>query len=522
MTSTPLAEAASPSAALAPGAAAVPTDRQFWSLAALHAAISTIAPMLGFLTMPRDTIEGFLWGRTFQWGFFKHPPLQAWVLGLSEYLAPSAPWLAYAYGQVCVLVTLWAVWRLARSVVGASQATVVGLLTLGGIHYYGPPMQTFTPDTLSAPLWALAGLFWWRAVFERRPLAWFALAVTVALSIYAKYVGLLLVGVLVPLTLLLPEGRQAMARREFWLSLPLGLALVAPHALWVAETGFSSVDYVMSHGSSAPGLMARIGYCLSFFGAQVAAQAMLFVLFVACIGVGRFRPPVECVVEGRTVPAREKAAILAMALAPLAITLITNFVVGGEFRQGRGTALFAFSALALVMLAGPVLRLGRLRFATVAILAVAVALPVINPAHHVVRLAMGASHVPTLYPARALTEELVDIWRTRTGEPLTLVVGDRWHAGNIAFYAPGRPLILLDGDLSISPWVDREMIAREGALLVWNPADAGAEAQLRRLFPNLKADGIVSRPYPLVPGTVARLAYHIVPPAADPEETAAP
>lgn len=522
MNSTDLADGRAAPLIRSNGAAKAPTDRQFWALAGLHAVVSTLAPMLGFLTMPRDTIEGFLWGRTFQWGFFKHPPLQAWILGLSEYLAPAAPWLAYVYAQICVLITLWAVWRLARAVVGEGQATLVGLLTLGGIHYYGPPMQTFTPDTLSAPLWALTGLFWWRAVFERRPLAWFALAVTVALSIYAKYVGLLLVGVLVPLTLLLPEGRKAMGRREFWLALALGVLLVLPHGLWLLETDFKAMTHAVSHGQAPSGFLDRLRYCFSFLIAQVAAHTMLLVLFAACIGFGRLRPPTECTIEGRRVPEREKAAILVMAVAPLAITLLTNFVVGGEFRQGRGTALFAFSALALVMLAGPVLRIGRLRFAAVAILAVVVGLPVVNAAHHVPRLAMGASHVPTLYPARALTDELVDIWRTRTNAPLRLVVGDRWHAGNVAFYAPERPLILLEGDLSISPWVTREMIARDGALVIWNPTDAAAEAHLRQLFPTLKADGVVIRPYPLVSGTVARLAYHIAPPAADPEDSTAP
>ncbi|WP_163536026.1 glycosyltransferase family 39 protein, partial [Klebsiella pneumoniae] len=65
------------------------------------------------------------------------------------------------------------------------------------------------PDTLSAPLWALAGLFWWRAVVEERPRAWYSFGLVVAISIYAKYVVLLLVGVLGVLTLATPRGRAA-------------------------------------------------------------------------------------------------------------------------------------------------------------------------------------------------------------------------------------------------------------------------------------------------------------------------
>ncbi|PTM46312.1 hypothetical protein C8P69_1311, partial [Phreatobacter oligotrophus] len=36
--------------------------RVFWTLALTHAILSVVAPAIGFHTLPRDTIEGFLWG----------------------------------------------------------------------------------------------------------------------------------------------------------------------------------------------------------------------------------------------------------------------------------------------------------------------------------------------------------------------------------------------------------------------------------------------------------------------------
>lgn len=486
----------------------------FWSLIGLNAFVATAAPMLGFVTLPRDTLEGFIWGRTFQWGFSKHPPLQAWILGLSEWLAPAAPWLAYVYAQLCVGLTLWAVWRLGRTVLGEVQGLLAALLTLVGVHYYGPPMATFTPDTLSAPLWALAGLFWWRAVVQERPRAWYGFALVVALSIYAKYVVLLLVGVLGLFTVATPRGREALKRPEPWIAGLICLGLVAPHLNWVFETSFSTLGYAFSHGEKANSIIIRLYFCLTFLSAQVVQHAMLIVLLALTVGFGRLKPKTELVVEGRAVPRFEQAAILAMALAPLMIALVVNFAVGGEFRQGRGTALFAFSGIAALMLIGPRLELGRLKLAGAVGLGLIVLLPFANAFHHHARLAMGAGVVPTLYPAAPLAEELTSRWHAETDRPLRVVVGDRWHAGNIAFYSADRPLILLDGDSRQAPWVSDAMLARRGGLIVWQPEDREAFARLKQRFPGLKAQGMVSAPSPLSFGPVTTLAYAILLPEA--------
>lgn len=486
--------------------------RIFWTLALTHAVLSVVAPAIGFHTLPRDTIEGFLWGRSFQWGYFKHPPLQAWILGWSETVAPRAAWLAYLYAQICALVTLFAIWRLARTILGPAAGVIASMLTLVGIHYYGPPMATFTPDTLSAPLWALTGLFWWRAVVQRRPLFWFALALTVAVSVYAKYVVLLLVGVLGVLTLGTPEGRKELMRREPWLALVFGLLLAAPHIAWIIDAGGSSLAHAVSTDAKAGTFGMRLWFCFSFLMAQVVEHSGLIALVVLCIGIGRARPATELIIEERPVAERERAILLAMAFAPILIALLTNLIVGGEFRQGRGTALFAFSGIAAVLIAGPVLRIGRLRVAAVIALTMVVALPIINAGHHHLRLAWGAAVVPTLYPARALATELEARWKERTALPLRIVVGERWHAGNIAFYANSRPQILLDGDFRISPWISRERLAREGALLVWHPSDRAMLARLRDLVPDLEAEGYAFAPPAVRGGVPSRLAYAVIEP----------
>ncbi len=55
----------------------------------------------------------------------------------------------------------------------------------------------------------------------------------------------------------------------------------------------------------------------------------------------------------------------------------------------------------------------------------------------------------------------------RPHTPLRYVIGDTWPAGNIAYYAPERPHVLIKGDYSISPWVKPDDIQKNGGIFVW-------------------------------------------------------
>ena len=52
----------------------------FLAFLALHAVVWTVLPALFFLNLPLDLIEGLLYGREWQLGYDKLPPLPWWML----------------------------------------------------------------------------------------------------------------------------------------------------------------------------------------------------------------------------------------------------------------------------------------------------------------------------------------------------------------------------------------------------------------------------------------------------------
>ena len=393
-----------------------------------------LLPTLIFPTVPYDTAEGFLWGRSFELGYHKHPPLQAWILGVSERLCPGAFWLSCVYAQVCVAITFWAVWQLSRAIVGDRQGALA-TIGLAGVHTYSLPTATFTPDLLLIATWALLGLHYWRAVGEGRTLYWYAVALDVALICYSKYVGLLLLLVLIILTLATTEGRRALPSRHPWLATLVALGLTAPHLWWIASSEGATLTYPL-HRQAAQSIGERGFFAANFVGAQALNHIGLG-LMVWIVWGGR----PELVVDRAPVSRFARSFVFAVSVVPIVIVLILNLASGVDFRHAWAMPMFCWSPLALVVLAGGHLNLRRLGAAVALFAALVVLSPIVSVGFRVVRIAQGGAG-QNFYPAAMFADMVTRRFQERTGKPLRIVVGQRYEAGQLAHYSAARPLML--------------------------------------------------------------------------------
>ena len=79
-----------------------------------HLLFWVLAPTLGYTMLPLDTLELLGWGQEWQWGYYKHPPLGAWLGEIALQLAGGRLAGLYVLAQLCLVATLVYVWRCAR------------------------------------------------------------------------------------------------------------------------------------------------------------------------------------------------------------------------------------------------------------------------------------------------------------------------------------------------------------------------------------------------------------------------
>src|SRR5258708_15157987 len=94
---------------------------------ALHVVVWTALPTLLYPNLPLDLIEALTYGREWQLGYDKLPPLPWWLVEL-VYRVIGVDAAYYALAQIAVVSAFAAVWLTARPLGGALGAPAAGLL----------------------------------------------------------------------------------------------------------------------------------------------------------------------------------------------------------------------------------------------------------------------------------------------------------------------------------------------------------------------------------------------------------
>ena len=145
----------------------------------------TLFPSLVSFAPPRDTVESYLWGHEWVAGTYKHPNLPGWALETGRLATGSIVWSAYLVSQLFVAATYVCVFMLGREMMGASRA-LAGTLLLTGVYYTTIPSVMMNHNAAMMPFWAAIAWQLWHARTRPGLIAWAALGVLAALSLYAK------------------------------------------------------------------------------------------------------------------------------------------------------------------------------------------------------------------------------------------------------------------------------------------------------------------------------------------------
>ncbi|MEA2991748.1 MAG: hypothetical protein QOD40_668, partial [Alphaproteobacteria bacterium] len=234
----------------------------FAAFAVLHMAVWTALPALLYLNLPLDLIEALTYGREWQLGYDKLPPLPWWLVEVVYRLA-GHDIAYYALAQIAVIAAFALVWAMARPLVGGLGA-LVAILILDGLHYFSYTAAKFNHDVVQLPFWALAGFAFHRALRTGRLLYWILLGVALGLSLWAKY---FIVVLAVPLALFLlfdKEARKTLKTPGPYVAALVALAVAAPHLLWLVNNDFLPFQYAEARAAPSRGFIDHILHPLEF------------------------------------------------------------------------------------------------------------------------------------------------------------------------------------------------------------------------------------------------------------------
>ncbi|MGE3149141.1 MAG: glycosyltransferase family 39 protein [Pseudorhodoplanes sp.] len=455
----------------------------FAVFAVIHAALWTALPSLLYPNLPLDLIEALTYGREWQLGYDKLPPLPWWLVEIA-YRTVGRDFAYYVLAQIAVLAAFWFVFLTGRAIVGP-LAALVAVLIVDGLHYFNYTAAKFNHDVIQLPFWALAGYALHAALRRGRLHHWLLLGLAVGLSFWAKYFVVVLAAPLGLFLLVDADARKALRTPGPWIAIIVAAVVMAPHIVWLVANDFLPFRYADARAAPSRGLLDHLvhpgGFALSQLG---------FLVPVLLIALPLFWPRAEK--TDTFANDFDRRIVTWLAFGPFVTVLALSAVTGRGTVAMWGYPLFLFLGLWLVMMARQAIDRTRLQRVVGLSAAVTLVYAIVFVVNYDVLPRFDHRYRAVHYPGQQLADALSKRFRAATGQPLVYVVGPMWDGGNVGHYAPERPRVLIDGKPARAPWIDLGDLHSKGALVLWTDSDPRV---LPIVYRNIVPDAQVQEPF---------------------------
>jgi 4-amino-4-deoxy-L-arabinose transferase-like glycosyltransferase len=460
----------------------------FAAFLALHAVVWTVLPSLLYANLPLDLIEALTYGREWQLGYDKLPPLPWWLVEIMHRTF-GADAAYYALAQAAVIAAFAAVWATARPIVGVRGA-LASVLIIDGMHYFQYTAVKFNHDVIQLPFWALAGFAFHAGLRHGRLWHWLLLGFAVGMALWAKYFVVMLAAPLALFLLFDRDARGALATPGPWLALAVALLVMAPHLVWLVRNDFLPFAYASARAAPVRGWFDHVTHPVVFAGGQVFFLLPSFLIATALV----WPRPQPAAQHGAD--AFDRRIVTLLAFGPGAAMIALTALSGRGTFAMWGYPLWLFLGLWIVLNVQSALDADRMKRLIAAWGAVFAAFAIIFIANYSVLPYFDHRYRAVFYPGDRLATELSQRFRLATGQTLHYVIGSMWDGGNLAHYAPEQPRVLIDGLPRRAPWIDLSDLRTKGAVVVWTGGDV---EHLPVAFRSIAADAEVGAPFTLPP-----------------------
>ncbi|WP_295809954.1 glycosyltransferase family 39 protein [uncultured Nitratireductor sp.] len=407
-----------------------------------------------------DMLENYSWGIAWEQGYYKHPPLFAWITAVWFSVFPHTDWAYYLLSAVNGAALLFASWRIAVRFLDPWRAFISTAL-----FFFLPPVTflaiKYNANSAMLPFWAVTVLFYLRFLEKRRLSDAVILGAFAAASMLIKYFSAALLGAICLHVLFDREARSLLLKPGVWAASFVFIALVTPHLIWLFQNDFLPLSYVSEQGDGS----ALIGLTSTprFLAALLAyLLPVVLVLLIAILrnGRGPWFDAAPFLALRETLAGR---ALLWTGFGSLVLTLLLGIVFAVQFSSVWALPLYFAAPIFLLLLIKP----GRLEAQKPAVPAAVVlygaCLLALTPFIYR-QEAQDTSHYNDV-PVQTIAGEIEKAWNARFDTPLAYVAGDKILASGTTFYSVSRPYSMQANSYELSPWIKPEGVAEKGMVV---------------------------------------------------------
>ena len=405
-------------------------NKLFYIFITVHLILWTLVPSLTNDNLPLDVIEALAWGGNLDWGFNKHPPGSAFFPEMIFQIFGSQDWAYYLLSQIFVVIAFIVVFKFSEEIFKNKTLSLISVVLLEGIYFYNFTTPEFNVNVCQLPFWALCVYYSWK-LFNKQEIDLkdcFWLGVFSAIGFLSKY---LFIYLLLTIDLLFFYVIFIKKYKKFdfkhLISLEVFIVLLVPHLIWLTNNDYATITYGLARtGLENSSLLNHITYPLIFLGKQIGILIPFFIMSFFLIKKLKFKISLKD---------KKLLFLIFINLVPIGLMFLTSILTGSKIRTMWMTPFYLFFGVLIVYIFQTQINLKKLNGFMSAFLI----LFFFSPFAYAY-ISITETDKRTDYFGKEIAEKTQYSWDQDHKEPINVVLGDEWVAGNLSYHLKSRPV----------------------------------------------------------------------------------
>ena len=402
----------------------------FYFFLVSHLIVWTLIPSLTNNNLPLDTIEALAWGSNLDWGFYKHPPMSAFMVEIFYNIFGSNDWAYYLLSQIFIISSFLIVFQLSKEILKNEILAILSVLLLEGIYFYNFTTPEFNVNVCQIPFWALTVYFSWKVFNQKIPSVKDCVLVGLfaAGGFLSKYLFIyLLISIDLFFIYLIFIRKELKFNFNYIFSIEVFLVLMIPHVIWLFDNQFITITYGLARsGLESSNIIDHFNYPILFLIKQIGI-ILPFTLMAAII--------VKKIKYKLNLKDKNLLFLIFINILPIFLVLLTSMITGSKIRTMWMTPFYLFfGTLVIYIFQKQVLKINLKKFFIIFIF-----IFLLSPITYGY-ISIIKTDKRTDYPGKEIAQKVQTKWSKEFDDPINIVLGNEWNAGNLSYHLKSRPV----------------------------------------------------------------------------------
>jgi len=401
----------------------------FYIFLTIHLVLWTLIPSITNNNLPLDTIEALAWGSNLDWGFNKHPPMSAFVVEIFYNLFGSNDWAYYLLSQIFIIFSFFIVFQFSKEILNNENLSLFSVLLLEGIFFYNFTSPEFNVNICQIPFWVLTVYYSWKVFNQKIPKFKDCVLIGIFaaggfLSKYLFFYLLLSISLLFVYLIFFKKDRRF--NFNFIFSIEIFLILLLPHFIWLFKNDFITLTYGLARsGTDNSTFIDHFIYPVIFVFKQIGILIPLFVMFFFLTKKIKLKYDLKD---------KKLLFLLSINILPIILILLTSMLVGIKIRTMWMTPFYMFFGTLLIY----VFRKYIIQINYKSFILSFLILFILSPITYAY-ISISQTDKRTDYPGKQIAKKVQKKWNNEFEDPINVVLGNEWNAGNLSYHLKNRP-----------------------------------------------------------------------------------